>query len=242
MLDKILYFIMVPMVYISFVVFITGTIYIIFLIARAPKQSSTLQIFPSKQLAGIRAVYDTFLMPTIRKDRPVFWVFLIFYHFAFLVLIIGHLDLIPSINIMDPKSPHMVGYGGVGLVLSLSVMYFLFRRFKSPVREISVMGDYLILLLLLFIFLTGGIISWSNSWGENGFVLEKADFGNYMKILLNFSFRNPHEVLDSSHYFHVVIHVFLANLFLMIFPFTKFVHTFFAMVLNRIRRGINGSS
>ena len=131
----------------------------------------------------------------------------------------------------------MLGYGAVGVALTVSVVYFLLRRFRSPVREISVSGDFIILILLLFIILTGGIMSWSNSWGENGFVLEKVDFGNYMNILVDFSFENRHSQLDSSHYFLVVFHVFLANIFLMVFPFTKFIHTFFAMALNRIRRG-----
>ena len=225
------------MVYVSIAVFVGGLIFTLFRIIRAPKQESTLQIFPHRKNSIPGTLYDTFLMPTIRKDRPLFWVFLIFYHIAFVFLFLGHVDLIPGINIMKPGSNHMVGNGAVGVILTVSVAYFLFRRFRSPVREISVTGDYLILILLLFIFLTGGIMSWSNSWSDNGFVLEKSDFSNYMKILVSFSFKNPHAELESSHYFHAVLHVFLANLFLMVFPFTKFVHTFFALALNRIRRG-----
>jgi nitrate reductase gamma subunit len=225
------------MVYLAFGVLIVGTFFTIFRIFKAPKQPFTLQIFPHENPAKLRAFYDTFLMPAIRTDRPVFWFFLILYHIAFLLLILGHLDLIPGINIMDPESRHMVGNGGAGVALTLSVIYFIGRRLKSPVREVSTFGDYLLLLLLLFIFLTGDMMSWSNSWNENGFVLEKGDFANYLKILVSFSFQNPYEVLESSHYIHVVIHVFLANLFLMIFPFTKFVHTFFSMAVNTIRRG-----
>lgn len=237
MLDKIFYFIMVPMVYIAVATFLCGIVYSIFRIIGSPKHPSTLQIFPQKGPSGLNAAGDTFLMPTIRKDRPTMWIFLILYHAAFFLLILGHLDLFPQIKIMDPGSRHMVGHGAAGVVLTVSVIYFLFRRFRSPVKDISVMGDYLVLILLLFIFLTGDIMSWSNSWGENGFVLEKVDFGNYMAILSSFSFEDPQEVLVSSHYFHVAFHVLLANIFLMIFPFTKFIHTFFSMALNRIRRG-----
>lgn len=237
MFDKIAYFIMVPMVYFSFFVFIMGILFQILRIARAPKQTFTLQIFPYKKPSTLRALGDTLLIPAIRKDKPLFWVFLILFHVAFFLVVLSHVDLIPGINIMDPQSNHMIGYGIVGVVLLVSVVFFLFRRFRTPVREISVTGDYLILFLLLFIILTGGMMSWSNSWGENGFVLEKSDFSNYIKTLVSFTFQNPYETLESSHYFHVVIHVFLANLFLMVFPFTKFVHTFFAMALNRIRRG-----
>ncbi len=236
MLDKLFYFIMVPMVYIAFATFFVGIGFTLMRVLRAPRPSSTVPIFP-KSKNKLAAFNDTFLMPTIRRDKPVFWVFLILYHLAFLLLIIGHLDLIPGIKFMDPSSKHMFGNGIVGLVVTVSAIYFLWRRFRSPVREISVSGDYLILLLLILIFLTGGIMSWSNSWGASGFVLEKSDFANYMKILISFSFADPYPVLESSHYFHVVIHIFLANIFLIVFPFTKFIHTFFAMILNRIRRG-----
>lgn len=237
MIDTIFYFITVPMVYISFVICIIGILYAVIRILLAPKQASTLQVFPESKASGAMALYDTFAMPTILRDSPFFWVFLMLYHIAFGLLILNHLDLIPGLNIMHPESPHMFGYGAVGLTLTLSVIYFILRRLRSPVREISVMGDYLLLLLLLFVFITGDVISWSNSWGENGFVLGKSDFKNYVDILVSFSFADPAEVLQSSHYVVVVVHIFFANLFILLFPFTKLMHTFFAIPLNKIRRG-----
>lgn len=97
-------------------------------------------------------------------------------------------------------------------------------------------ADYLLLLLLLFIFLLGDMISWGNSWTVNGFVMTKADFKNYFGILSSFSFADPRTVLHGSHYHFVVLHVFLAELFMMILPFTKIVHTFFSLPLNILRR------
>ena len=241
MLNKIFYLVMVPMVYLAVLVFIAGIIITLLRIGRAPKHKTTLKVFSKGKRSPLQVVKDTLFMPSVRQDKPVLWVFLMLYHLAFLLLMLGHLDLIPGIHLMEKDSPHMVGYGAVGVVLTLALVYFLLRRFRSPVREISTMGDYLILLLLLFTFLSGVIMSLSNSWGENGFVLEKSDFRDYFDILIHFSFADPVEILSGSHYFHVVIHVFLANLFMMIFPFTKFVHTFFGMVVNKIRRGSHGT-
>lgn len=241
MLEKIFYFIMVPMVYLAIVVFVVGVVATIIRIAKAPKHKTTLKIFPQGSKPGLQAVKDTFFFASVRREKPFLWIMLILYHVAFLLLILGHLDLIPGINLMAKDSPHMLGYGAVGVTLTVSVIYFLFRRFRSPQREISSMGDYLVLLLLLFIFLTGGIISWSNSWAENGFVIEKSDFMAYMGDMVKFTFADPRDTLSGSHYFHVVMHVFLANLLIMLFPFTKFVHTFFAMALNKIRRGAHAA-
>jgi nitrate reductase gamma subunit len=237
MTDKIFYFVMVPMVYAAVAVFLIGIGVRIIQIFSAPPNPVALRIFPARRASGALAIYDTFAMPQVRRHAPLFWVFLLLYHVAFLLLILAHFDLFPGIHLMPEDSPHMLGWGAVGVVLTVALLYFLFRRLRAPVRDISVFGDYLLLLLLLFVFLTGDTISWANSWNDDGFVLGKAEFGDYLKILTDFSFANPKDALPGSHYVVVVLHVLFANLFLIIFPFTKIMHTFFAVPMNRLRRG-----
>ena len=236
-METVYYLILVPMVYLAAAVFVIGIIARIIAIARTPREATAQQIFPAHRGGGLLALYDTFLMPQARRHAPVFWGFLIAFHVAFLLLILAHLDLIPGITIMSPESPNMLGYGFVGVVLILAVFYFLLRRFVGPVKDISVLGDYLLLLLLLFIVLSGDIISWGNSWSESGFVMTKQDFRAYLGSMVRFQFANPRDFLYGSHYIILVLHVLLANLFLMIFPFTKIMHTFFALPMNRLRRG-----
>lgn len=237
MTDKIFYFVMVPMVYGAVAVFLVGVVAQMIRIFTAPRHPAPLRIFPARPAGGALALYDTFAMPQVRRHAPLFWIFLLLYHVAFLLLILAHLDLFPGIHLMPPDSPHMLGWGVVGVVLTVSLLYFLFRRLRAPVRDISVFGDYLLLLLLLFVFITGDTISWANSWNADGFVLGKAEFGEYLRVLAGFSFENPRDVLPGSHYVVVVLHVFFANLFLIVFPFSKIMHTFLAMPMNRLRRG-----
>jgi nitrate reductase gamma subunit len=237
MTDTIYYVILVPMVYFAVAVFVVGIAVRLARMLAAPRHPATLQIFPSRAPRSLGALYDTFLMPQVRKHAPCFWVHLMLFHLAFLLLILGHLDLFPGINLMPPDSPHMLGWGAVGVVLTIGVIHFLVRRMRGPVREISAFGDYLLLLLLLFLMLSGDMISWANSWNEDGFVITKQDFGLYLESLANFTFENPRDLLPGSHYIVVVIHVLLANLFLIVFPFTKIIHTFFALPMNRLRRG-----
>ncbi len=238
MWDKIFYFIMVPMVYLAFAWFIAGSIMKIVEILKAPRVPHTLKIFPEKEsrVPRLAALLDAFTMPTVRAHRPLLWFFLIVFHVGIAVLILAHLDLLPQIRLTSAESPHMIGHGAVGVVLTVSVLYLLFRRFRSPVREFSVPSDYLLLFLLFLIFVTGDIISWGNSWSSDGFVITKQDFGWYLSNLVRFTFADPSTGLSGSHYSLVALHVLLANLFLIILPFSKIMHSFFAIPLNTLRR------
>ncbi len=175
-------------------------------------------------------------MPQVRRHKPVFWAFLMLFHASFLLLILGHLDLFPSINFMPEDSKHMLGWGAVGVAVTVSLAAFLLRRFRSPEREISTPGDYLLLLLLLFLFLLGDAMSWSSSWGPKGFVITKADVAGYFGGLARFTFENPRALLPGSHYHVVVLHVLLANLLFVVAPFTKIMHSFLALPINLLRR------
>lgn len=236
-MDTVAYLIMVPMVYAAVAVFLIGCVVRLARVLAAPKVPHTLRVFPVRRAAPLLALYDTFALPTVRRHQPLLWACLMLFHLAFLLLILGHLDLFPGIHLMPADSPHMLGWGAIGAVLTAAVLYFLVRRFGSPYREISVPSDYLLLILLFLVFLTGDTISWGNSWNEAGFVITKQDFGRYLASLADFSFANPRDLLYGSHYVVVVLHVLFANLFLLFFPFSKVMHTFFALPLNRLRRG-----
>jgi nitrate reductase gamma subunit len=236
MVDKVFYLVMVPMVYMAFAACIVGVLMKFTELLKAPKHPHTLQIFPQRKAGGLFAAVEVFTLPTVRQTKPVLWVFLMLFHLGVVGLILSHLDLLPLINFMSADSPHMIGNGFVGVTVTISLLYFLMRRFSSPVREISVPADYLLLLLLFMIFITGDTISWSNSWNGDGFVLNKQDFGAYLDGMVRFTFENPADNLDSSHYVVLVVHVFLANLFLIVLPFSKIMHAFFAVALNRLRR------
>ena len=234
--DRIDYAIMVPLVYLSVLALVIGIIWRIALIMRSPSPPYAPRLFPARRRPGLAALGDVFSMPQVRRHNPLFWVFLMLYHLGFLFLILGHLDLFPGINIVPAASRHMVGAGAVGVAVTLPVLYFISRRFRSPHREISVPADYLLLLLLLFLFLFGDLMSWGNSWSPNGFVMTKQDFAKYFDGLARFTFADPRAVLPGSHYHFAVIHVLLADIFLIVLPFTKIIHTFFSVPLNLLRR------
>jgi len=235
--DSLIYFIMVPMVYIAFAVFGIGTIMRLVQIFRAPKNSSTLQIYPVKKPAWLYTLFDTFLFPTVRKHKPLLWIFLAVFHICLLLLIIGHLELFGEIGIIQ-LIPHEVFLGGgfVGLVTVIALLYFLFRRFRSPVREFSVPEDYYLLILLFLIVVFGSQMDWARRWyGYDSITVEH--YREYLSSLLYLEPYLPAELSGMGHSFMMVVHVFFANLFLIFFPFSQTMHSFLSLPINKLRRG-----
>jgi nitrate reductase gamma subunit len=231
------YLILVPMVYVAFAVFFIGTIVRLVKIFHEPKNPTTLQIYPEKRPQWAWALYDTFLLPTVRRHNPVFWVFLMFFHICFLLLIIGHLELIGETGIFQ-VIPHEVflGRGFVGLILAVCVLFFLLRRFASPVRELSVPEDYYLLILLFLTVFLGSQMDWARRWYEYG-NLSVEDYRAYLTGLVSLRPELTEELTGSGHSFMLALHVFFANLFLISFPFSQLMHSLLSLPMNKLRRG-----
>jgi len=235
--DIVYYIVLVPMVYVACVIFVVGTVVRLVKLFMTPKHSATLQIFPERRPRWLWALGDAFLLPATRRYKPFFWVVLMLFHLAFLLLIVGHIELIAEIKPFQ-VIPHEVflGRGFVGLVLALAVLYFLFRRFVSPTKDLSVPEDYYLLILLFLSVLFGSQMDWARRWyGYDS--LSAADYREYLSGLL---YLRPHVSIDltaSGHSFMLLLHVFFANLFLLFLPFSQLMHSIFSLPMNKLRRG-----
>ena len=236
-METLTYIILVPMVYVAFAVFLIGTTVRLIKIFREPKHPSTLQIFPEKRPGWLWALLDTFLCPSVRRHKPLLWIFLMAFHIGILLLIIGHLELFGEFAIFQ-IIPHdiFLGSGFVGLIVSIALLFFLFRRFQSPVRELSVPEDYYLLVLLFLIVIFGSQMDWARRWYDYG-ELDVEHYRAYLSGLLHFRPDLPVEITDTGHSFMLVLHVFFANLFLMFFPFSQSMHSFLSLPMNKLRRG-----
>jgi nitrate reductase gamma subunit len=231
------YIVLVPMVYVAFAVFFLGTAIRVVKILREPKNPSTLQIFPEKQPKWLYTLSDTFLFPTIRRHKPLLWVFVMAFHIALLLLILGHLELFQEFRIFQ-IIPHEVflGKGFVGLILAITLLFLLFRRVKSPTKELSIPEDYFLLILLFLVVIFGSQMDWARRWYGYG-ELTVEDYRVYLNSLLYLKPELPYNVTFSGHSFMLLLHVFFANLFLMFFPFSQLMHSILSLPMNKLRRG-----
>jgi nitrate reductase gamma subunit len=235
--ETIYYIILVPMVYLAFGIFFVGTGVRLYQLFRTPKNPATLQIFPEKRPKWLWALHDTFLFPTARRHNPVLWIFLMAFHICFLLVILGHLELFADFRIFQVIEHEVfLGGGFVGLILAVALLYFLSRRFLSPVRELSVPEDYYLLILLFLTVLFGSEMDWARRWFEyDGLTVD--DYRTYLMGLLSFTFVLDEGITYAGHSFMLVLHVFFANLFLIFFPFSKIMHSFLSLPMNKLRRG-----
>lgn len=231
------YIILVPMVYVAVAVFTIGTLIRLISLFKAPAHPTTLKIYPETKSKLLGTLLDALLFPTVRRHKPVLWVFLMVFHIGLILLFIGHLELIWDVAIFQiiPHEPFL-GKGFLGLILAICLLYFLFRRFLSPVKELSVPEDYYLLILLFLIVIFGSEMDWARRiyFYEE---LTVEDYREYFIGLLTFKPVLPDGVIFSGHSFMLVLHTFLANLFLMFFPFSQSMHAFLSLPINKLRRG-----
>ena len=235
-MDTLNYIVLVPMVYVSFAVFIAGMIYNGYRILSKPAPAIPLNVYPVKKPVWLHTLKDTFLMPAVFKSAPMMWSFLIIFHLSICLLIIGHLELFYPFEIFQfIEHDIFLGKGIVGLALFISLLYFLFRRVTPAAKHLSVLEDYIFLILLLLTVILGSQMDWARTWFDFQ-EMTPSDYQTYLNSLLILK-PDISDVTYSGHSFMLVFHVFFGNLFIIFFPFSKMMHAIFTIPLNKIRRG-----
>jgi nitrate reductase gamma subunit len=122
----------------------------------------------------------------------------------------------------------LISGGIVGIVLLVSLIYLLARRFKSPYRDLSTPEDYFLLILILLVVLMGDHLRF---FGQ----VEVEAYRAYVHSLLTFSPEFSTELAESGTKWVLVTHVTLANLLLIYLPFSKLVHYIGTFAVNLVR-------
>jgi nitrate reductase gamma subunit len=123
-----------------------------------------------------------------------------------------------GITSVDTLSLVAGGAAGVGIVLA--TLYFLFRRFMLPyVREISGASDYVDIVLLMAVFLSGDYMRFFSN-------VTLDETRAFFMSLATFTPKPP----PGEPIF--LLHFFLAQIFLMYLPFSKLMH-FVGVLINQ---------
>lgn len=234
-MESVTYFVLVPMVYAAAFVFVSATAWRIFRIMRRPAFAPTLKIFPERRPAWLHALADAFLLPMVRRRNPVLWAVLMLLHGTIGLLVLGHLELFAEMPWLQIW-PHEVflGSGFVGVASFVCLLFLLFRRFVPPAKDLSVPEDYFLLIVLLLAVLFGAQMHLArrlydfSSMGVN-------EYREYLMSLVAFA-PSIDAVTGSGHCFMLTLHVFFANVFIMVFPFSKMMHAVLSIPANMMRR------
>jgi nitrate reductase gamma subunit len=238
-IDKFYYFVMVPMLYAAIFIFIAGIISRLIKIGLTPNpKGTTLRVFPKKRSRLLAILSDIFLFPGVtRRTAPVYWVFFVFFHIAIFFLFLGHLELIANIQVIQlVRHKIFLGKGLVGLLLVVSLFFFLFRRFRSPYRELSVPEDFILILGLLVTSFFGAHMNLATLYSSYGFDIPLEAYRTYLGSMIRFHPTIPAEISGSPHQVILVMHVLLANIFFIYFPFSKVMHSILAFFSNAVKR------
>jgi nitrate reductase gamma subunit len=160
------------------------------------------------------------------------------FHAAFVLLVLGHLELITEIGILQVVAHQVfLGRGLVGIALLVTILFFFFRRFHSPVREVSAPSDYYILILLFLTVLFGSELHLARQLFDYS-TISVEEYREYLSGIFTFRPALPEMFReeDVGHAFLLVLHVFFANLLLMCFPASKMAHSLLAFPLARLKR------
>lgn len=234
-MDTLTYLVLVPMTYAAAAVFMCGVVWGVVRILRRPAFAPSLKLYPERHPAWLAALTDALLMPMVRRTNPVIWAVLMIFHLAVLVLILGHLELFADMTWLQVW-PHEIfaGAGFVGVTTFLCLLFFLFRRFVPPAKDLSVAEDYFLLIMLLLTVVFGSEMHLARRlYGYDA--LGVAEYRDYLMSMVSLS-PSVDAVLGTGHSFMLVLHVFFANMFLMVFPFTKMMHFILSVPANMLRR------
>lgn len=226
------------MVYVAVAVFFIGMAYRVYNWYSTPRANIRLGMFPQPKTGfgkTLKTVTDSIFFPQVLDVEPIMWVTAITFHIAGLLIFFGHLRLIkeftPIVSALGKENMDTLAYltgGGFGIIVTVAALYYLIRRFKSPYKELSVPEDYLLLVLILLVITLGNHLRLTSH-------LDVSVYRNYVQSVLLFRPSFDPALAASSAKWSLVIHVFLANLLLMYFPFSKLTHMIGAFIINRRR-------
>lgn len=232
-MDSWLFWIISPLAYTSFVFMAAGIGWRLWQWRRKTPSPVRLGIFPKPtgRRKVLRISLDTLLFPQLAEIAPAFWLVVIVFHASLLTVFIGHLHLFSTfpgtLEAVLNRAAEPVG-GTAGVLWALTASCLLGRRMCMPYRATSSAGDYLLLLLLLGVILTGCLLRYAD--------LELAVCREYFSSLLVLRPALPAELTVSPYRWLLAAHMVLASLLLACIPFSKLIHFLVAFITNWLRR------
>ena len=208
---------------ITAVVFFGGLAYKVVRMWRSPRAAVSLVVPPRQRSTGKalgEIVTEVVTFRRVFKGSRALWVVSWLFHLSIFVFVVGHFRLFIDFSWLwnllrlTPEQVDtlaLIGGGASGTVFMLGLLALLVRRLRNPVRSLSVPSDYLLLLLLLSIAVTGNYMRFVM---HIDLELYREFFSNLFSLRFGVPVENP----------VFILHFLLVQLFLIYVPFSKLVH------------------
>jgi nitrate reductase gamma subunit len=235
--NPIFFFLTAILPYIALIILIDGIIYRLYKWARRPKAAATFTVYPASKgftRALPKILGQIFLFPKLLREEKALWVGILLFHLSLVMVIVSHYkvffrymwfweNLGVSANSFALISD--LFDGAIGVIMVTSLVFLFARRFPKFLRKLSIPEDYLVLLLILGIALSGIYIRFIST-------INLLELRRYLSSLVTFTPSNlPTDPIFLLHYSLVLI-------LMIYFPFGKLIHTIGAgltQLLVRIR-------
>jgi len=207
--------------YLAVLTFVVGMAYRFKVWFKTP-QPARMTLFPAPQGSTAMAVLaEALFFPSLFKGDKLLWCASWVFHATLVLVFVGHVrvftgvadSILLAVGMTQANIDKMSLTSGIaaGVILLASAILLLARRFAFPrVREISGVGDFVALLLLLGIIATGDLLRFGPHF-------DLALTRQWAWSLLRFSPVVPHNPT-------FLVHAFLALLLVAYIPFSKVLH------------------
>lgn len=226
------------MVWVSVPFFFAAMAFRIYVWLRVPRSEMKLGIFGQEEHRKARWLKlgkDSLLFPQVLDIDRRMWAFVVSLHLAGIVLFIGHLRLIfeftPLANALGDRGMEQFAFltgGAIGIILLITVLYFLIRRLTFPGKNISAPEDYFLLILLLLVIFTG---EYMRFFGD----IPITAYRQYVNSLFSFNPYIPTALDTSPARWSLGIHVMFANMLIFYLPLSRMMHFVGSFATNLIR-------
>jgi len=207
--------------YLAFTVFLVGVIFRLAVWYRTP-QPGKMTLFPAKGSTAGGVLAETLFFPSLFKGDKLLWLFAWSFHVALALAFIGHFrvfsgafdSLLQNMGVTRDgiNSMSAMAGGAAGIILLIAAgLLFLRRLFSTRVRQISATPDFIALLLIISIIVTGNLMR----FGAEHFELDETR--KWAASLFTLAPLIPKNGMFLAH-------AMLAQLLIMYIPFSKIMH------------------
>jgi nitrate reductase gamma subunit len=210
------------MPYMTLLIFVMGITYKIVNWNKAAQGKITLYPAPSTWVEKWkRIIKEVLVFQSLFEGNKSLWLGTWVFHLSLALIILGHARVVTDSPLVwktlqlgqeDADALSALVGGGAGLLILIMGLYLLFRRVAiQRVKEISDGEDYVALVLILAIIITGDIMRFMTHF-------DLTESRNYLRAL--FTFRVARIPADPAF----ICHFFLGQVLVIYIPFSKFLH------------------